>query len=83
MKWMNKKYSRCTKVLDFLMKTISRIALGSASKNARTILEKVNLIDYFEAIVDGNDVIKGKARSRSIFNCCQCLTYKTRRLYCF
>lgn len=36
------------------------IALGSASKNARTILERVNLISYFDAIVDGNEVSKAK-----------------------
>lgn len=37
-----------------------KIALGSASKNARLILEKINLITYFDAIVDGNDITKGK-----------------------
>lgn len=36
------------------------IALGSASKNARPILEKVNLLHFFDAIVDGNDVINAK-----------------------
>lgn len=37
-----------------------KIALGSASKNARAILQKVNLSDQFDAIVDGNDVVKSK-----------------------
>ena len=36
------------------------IGLGSASKNARPILEKVKLMDYFDAIVDGNQVTKAK-----------------------
>jgi len=36
------------------------IALGSASKNARTILQKVQLIDLFDAIVDGTNVSKAK-----------------------
>jgi beta-phosphoglucomutase len=36
------------------------IALGSASKNAKTILKCVNLLDSFDAIVDGNSVTKGK-----------------------
>lgn len=36
------------------------IALGSASKNARTILEKVELIDLFDVIVDGTNVKKAK-----------------------
>ncbi|MDO5105033.1 beta-phosphoglucomutase [Capnocytophaga sp.] len=37
-----------------------KIALGSASKNARPILEKLGIISYFDAIVDGNDVSKAK-----------------------
>jgi len=36
------------------------IALGSASKNARPILEKTGIIHYFDAIVDGNDVTNAK-----------------------
>ncbi|SFN39558.1 beta-phosphoglucomutase [Bizionia echini] len=48
------------KVLKFLIEKEQGIALGSASKNARTILKKVNLFHHFEAIVDGNDVVKGK-----------------------
>ncbi|GGG97349.1 beta-phosphoglucomutase [Parapedobacter pyrenivorans] len=36
------------------------IALGSASKNARLILEKTALRDYFDAVVDGNMVIRSK-----------------------
>ncbi len=35
-------------------------ALGSASKNARRILEALNIADWFTAIVDGNDVSKAK-----------------------
>ena len=34
--------------------------LGSASKNAIPILEKVHILDYFDAIVDGNDVSNAK-----------------------
>ncbi|CAM4258633.1 beta-phosphoglucomutase [Cytophagaceae bacterium 50C-KIRBA] len=36
------------------------IALGSASKNARIILEKTGLITWFNAIIDGNLVTKSK-----------------------
>ena len=36
------------------------IALGSASKNARTILTAVKLLDRFDVIIDGNQVTKGK-----------------------
>ncbi len=37
-----------------------RTALGSASKNARTILERVGLTNHFDVIVDGNLVSKAK-----------------------
>ena len=48
------------KTLTYLQKKQQGIALGSASKNARTILQKVNLFESFQAIVDGNDVSKAK-----------------------
>ena len=48
------------KILDFLIANKQPIALGSASKNARIILEKVNLRTKFNAIVDGNNVKKAK-----------------------
>jgi beta-phosphoglucomutase len=47
-------------ILQFLKEKKQLIALGSASKNARPILEKTNIIQYFDAIVDGNDVINAK-----------------------
>lgn len=37
-----------------------KIALGSASKNSMLILNNLNLISYFDAIVDGNKVSKAK-----------------------
>ena len=37
-----------------------KIALGSASKNARHILERVGMIQEFEAIVDGTNVTAAK-----------------------
>ena len=48
------------KVLKYLKKKDQPIALGSASKNAQPILEKVGLLSYFESIVDGNSVTKAK-----------------------
>ena len=47
-------------ILQFLKEKNQAIALGSASKNARPILEKTGIIHYFDAIVDGNDVTKAK-----------------------
>ncbi len=48
------------KVLDHLKSKHIPMALGSASKNARPILEKVKLLSYFDTIVDGNAVTKAK-----------------------
>lgn len=47
-------------LLHLLKEQKIKVALGSASKNARLILEKVGLTSQFEAIVDGNDVSKAK-----------------------
>lgn len=52
-----------TGVLDML-KTLKekniKIGLGSASKNAVFILEKTEIIDYFDVIIDGTKVTKAK-----------------------
>lgn len=37
-----------------------KTALGSASKNSMTILNKIDMAHYFDAIVDGNKVSKAK-----------------------
>ena len=47
-------------ILQYLKENDQAIALGSASKNARPILEKTNIMHYFDAIVDGNDVTNAK-----------------------
>ena len=50
-------------VIDFIEDLKSnniKIGLGSASKNARFILEKVALLEYFQVIMDGNSVSKSK-----------------------
>ena len=46
--------------LHYLKNQNQLIALGSASKNARPILEKTGIITLFDAIVDGNDVVNAK-----------------------
>ncbi|CAI8412610.1 beta-phosphoglucomutase [Flavobacteriaceae bacterium] len=48
------------RVLRFLTNNNQFITLGSASKNARPILDKVKITSLFDAIVDGNDVSKAK-----------------------
>ena len=48
------------RLLDYLIKNDQGVALGSASKNARVILEKVGLKSKFDTIVDGTNVTKAK-----------------------
>ncbi|MAU71715.1 MAG: beta-phosphoglucomutase [Pseudozobellia sp.] len=48
------------KVLSYLKSKGIPMALGSASKNAKAILEKVSLLPYFDSLVDGNSVSKAK-----------------------
>jgi beta-phosphoglucomutase len=58
-------------VLKFLKDNKQYIALGSASKNARPILEKTDIIQYFDAIVDGNDVTNAKPDPEVFLRACQ------------
>lgn len=49
--------------LDLLNKLREKnilIALGSASKNALNILQKTGIVDYFDALIDGNVVSASK-----------------------
>ena len=46
--------------LDDLKKKKIKIALGSASKNAVVILERLSLIPYFDVIIDGNKTTRSK-----------------------
>ncbi|SEA62771.1 beta-phosphoglucomutase [Flavobacterium gillisiae] len=47
-------------MLHYLKEKNQPIALGSASKNARPILEKTGIRHYFDVVVDGNDVSNAK-----------------------
>jgi beta-phosphoglucomutase len=49
-----------TEFLEQLKKSGIKIALGSASKNAMTILERLKLTSYFDAIIDGTKVSNAK-----------------------
>lgn len=47
-------------ILNYIKSNNYPTAIGSASKNARTILSKIGLLNFFEEIVDGNEVTKAK-----------------------
>jgi len=50
----NDLFSGVIPLFEELKKRNIRIGLGSASKNAKMILKKLDIMDYFDAIVDGN-----------------------------
>lgn len=47
-------------ILEELRSLDIKISLGSASKNAKTILGLLGIEHYFDAMIDGNDLSKGK-----------------------
>ncbi|EAS20983.1 beta-phosphoglucomutase [Nonlabens mediterrranea] len=84
----NQEYLELIKTLDvkdilpgvheFLLKLKEQkqpIALGSASKNARPILEKLGIKDLFDVIVDGTNVTKAKPDPEVFLNACDQLGY--------
>ena len=46
--------------LEELKQSPIRIALGSASKNAQMILDRIGLTHYFEVLIDGNQISQAK-----------------------
>lgn len=47
-------------VLDGLRRRGIKLAVGSSSKNAGTILDRCHLTPLFDAVVDGNDISRSK-----------------------
>ncbi len=52
-----------------LSKNNIQIGLGSASKNAKTILKRIEIIDFFDIISDGNTVSRSKPDPEVFYNC--------------
>lgn len=48
------------KILDYLRNNNYKMAIGSSSKNTKTILNQINLLNSFDAIIDGNMITKSK-----------------------
>lgn len=71
------------KILNHIIRISAPIALGSASKNARPILQKVNLLDAFNAIVDGNNVSKAKPDPEVFLNAAKQLNVLPERCVVF
>lgn len=52
--------SEVKETLDTLREKGLKLAIGSSSKNAKFILERLGLKDYFDAISDGTNISKSK-----------------------
>lgn len=52
--------SEVKNTLKEIKKAGYKVAIGSSSKNTKLILTRINLMDYFDVIVDGNDIINSK-----------------------
>lgn len=52
------------------------IAIGSSSKNARFILEKIGLLEIFDAISDGNNISRSKPAPEVFLKAAEYLGYK-------
>lgn len=67
-----------------------KLAVGSASKNAQTILKTTKLLDYFDEVVDGNDVKTAKpdpevfllAAKRILIEPSKCIVFEDSRAGC-
>ena len=59
--------------LDELREQGIQIALGSASKNAPLILDRIHLMEKFDIIVDGNAVSKAKPDPEVFLRCAELL----------
>lgn len=59
------------RTLDFLKENQKKIVLGSASRNARLVIDKIGLSDYFDAIVDGNEVKHTKPHPEVFLKCAE------------
>ena len=71
------------RVLKFLTNNNQYITLGSASKNARPILDKVKITGLFDAIVDGNDVSKAKPNPEGFLKAARLTKSKTKNCVVF
>jgi beta-phosphoglucomutase len=72
-----------SKILKLLKDKNQGIALGSASKNARPILEKTGIISYFDVIVDGNDVSNAKPDPEVFLKAAQLLNIEPKNAIVF
>lgn len=62
---------RVKETLDELRRRGLKLAIGSSSKNARLILSRIGLEDYFDVVVDGTDIKHSKPHPEVFVNACK------------
>lgn len=59
--------------LDRLRARGMRMAIGSSSKNAKFILERIGLADFFDAVSDGTNILRSKPAPEVFLNAAEYL----------
>ena len=62
--------------LDALRAKGIKLAIGSSSRNAKFILERIGLVDYFDAISDGTNISRSKPDPEVFLNAAEFLGLK-------
>lgn len=70
--------SETKSTLDELRKRGCLLAIGSSSKNAKLILEKLGLSHYFDAVSDGTNITKSKPDPEVFLKAAQALGLETK-----
>lgn len=69
-------------LLDLKLNSV-KIALGSSSKNAVAILENLQILQWFDAIADGNNTVQGKPHPEVFLNAAKMLDIEAQHCLVF
>ena len=73
--------SEVKETLDALRKKGMKLAIGSSSKNAPFILERIGLSNYFDAVADGNCITRSKPAPEVFLKAAEFLGEKPEECY--
>jgi len=72
-----------TEFLVFLKRNNVKMAIGSSSRNTPLILDRIDLGDYFEAVIDGNKISKSKPHPEVFLNGAEAMELKPEQCVVF
>ena len=61
----------CNRITDWIKGCGKKLALASSSKNSVRVLEKVNLLQLFDCVVDGTMISRSKPDQEIVEKACQ------------